>query len=128
MACAPRASAPLVAAVTEAMTASRFFFEVVFASFSAARVFSTPSLKAVEEAALKVSTVDLTVSAAAIWGELLRRIGWMGVENRAFARLKRTAVISCCSAAVNPFLCSAQWHDRGKIRPSFAACTAVRHL
>src|SRR5579859_5558252 len=68
MACAPRASAPLVAAVTEATTASRFFLEWALASFRAARVFSTPSLKAVFEAAVNWSTVDFTASAAAAMG------------------------------------------------------------
>src|SRR5437879_3395796 len=63
---APRASAPLVAAVTEATTASRFFLEWALASFSAARVFSTPSLKATFEAAVNWSTVVLTASAAAM--------------------------------------------------------------
>jgi hypothetical protein len=54
----------LVEAVTEAITASRFFLEWALTSFSEARDFSTASLNATLPAVVNCSTVFLTVSAA----------------------------------------------------------------
>src|SRR3954463_8778942 len=71
---APSASAPLVAAVAAATTASRFSLEWAFRSFIEARDFSIPSLNACEPAAEYCSTVVFRVSAAlAIWSLLLAR-------------------------------------------------------
>src|SRR5665213_1644292 len=66
MARAPRVSAPLVAAVTEATTASRFFLEWVFSSPSAAMDFSTESLNALLPAAVNCSAVFLTAVVATV--------------------------------------------------------------
>src|SRR5258706_11309160 len=76
MACAPSVSAPLVAAVTEATTASRFFLEWVLASPKAAIDFSTPSLNALLPAVVNCSTVVFRVSAPVA----------MEVSPRGFAR------------------------------------------
>jgi len=55
----------LVTADTEAMTASRFFFEWLLASLKPDSDFSIASLKAWLPAVVNFSTVDFTASAAA---------------------------------------------------------------
>src|SRR3569833_1217473 len=103
MACAPRASAPLVAAVTEATTASRFCFETPMASLSAERVFSTPFLKAVMEAVVNWSTVDFTASAAAAMDRLL---GWVaagrGVSATQFSHVALQQSTGFCAPQHGP--------------------------
>ena len=73
-------------------------------SFIAARLFSTPSLKATLEAAVNCSTVFFAVSTAAMMGSLDWDwgTGMWGNKPRITGGL-----ISCCSAAVKWFLCSA---------------------
>src|SRR3990167_9120650 len=109
MAWAPRASAPLVEAVTEAMTASRFFLEWALTSFSEARDFSTASLNATLPAVVNCSTVFLTVSAAAMGYSPEVDCGGGGRRNANWAGgcFELAAYFSCCSAAVKGFLCSA---------------------
>ena len=62
MARAPSVSAPFVAAVTDATTASRFFLEWVFISARAAIDFSTESLNVLLPAVLMFSIVVFTAS------------------------------------------------------------------
>src|ERR1019366_2814632 len=77
MVCAPRDSAPLPAAVTEATTASRLDLDWVLSSFIAVIDFSTASLNALLPAAVYCSAVDLMVWALVAMGfESPARRGW----------------------------------------------------
>src|ERR1700722_9006001 len=59
---APRLSAPLVAAVTDATTASKFFFESAFSSVNALIDFSKVSLNALLPTVVNCSTADFAAS------------------------------------------------------------------
>src|SRR5690606_22321841 len=86
-----------------------FWREKALASLIAASVFSMASLNAWLPATVNCSTVVLMVSAADM-GLAPGSLGGGGHRGDGLKAksVRRTGVISCCSAAVKRFLCTAQ--------------------